>query len=123
MFGSIGGPEILLLFLLALLLFGPRKLPEIGRTIGRAVGEFRRATTEFRTSLEREVELEQFKELRNDVRAAVTAADPGPVRPPRAVPAPIARSAQATDSATPPAEISTIEPTADAPLPDAGRTG
>lgn len=62
MFGSIGGPEILLIFVLGLLLFGPRKLPEIGRTIGKTLGEFRRATSDFTASLEREVALEKVKE-------------------------------------------------------------
>jgi Tat protein translocase TatB subunit len=65
MFGSLGGPELLFLFVLALLLFGPRKLPEIGRLVGRALSEFRRATYEFRTNLEREVELERMKEARD----------------------------------------------------------
>ena len=63
MFGSLGGPEILLLMALALLLFGPRKLPEIGRTLGKSLSEFRRATTEFKTTLKREVELDQIKEV------------------------------------------------------------
>ena len=62
MFGSIGGPEILLLFVLGLLLFGPRKLPEIGRTIGKTLAEFRRATSDFSASLEREVALEKLKD-------------------------------------------------------------
>ncbi len=64
MFGSLGGPELLFLFVLALLLFGPRKLPELGRLLGRAISEFRRATYEFRTNLEREVELEELKQAR-----------------------------------------------------------
>lgn len=67
MFGSIGGPELLLIFVLALLLFGPRKLPEIGRTIGKTVAEFRRATQEFRTSLEREVEMEKVREVKSEL--------------------------------------------------------
>jgi TatA/E family protein of Tat protein translocase len=64
MFGSLGGPEVILLFVLALLLFGPRKLPEIGRTIGRSVAEFRKATHEFRSTLEREVQMEELKEIK-----------------------------------------------------------
>jgi len=61
MFGSLGGPELLLILLLALLIFGPRKLPEIGRTIGRSLSEFRRASTEFRMNLQREVEVDQAR--------------------------------------------------------------
>lgn len=82
MFGSIGGMEILLIFGLALLLFGPRKLPEIGKTIGKTLGEFRRATTDFTSSLEREIEVEKLKEvrsvLRKDVLEATTSSAPMP---------------------------------------------
>ena len=62
MFGSIGGPEVILLFIAALLLFGPRRLPEIGRTIGKTVADFRRATNDFRSNLEREVRMEELKD-------------------------------------------------------------
>ena len=55
MFGSIGGPELLLIFLVALLVFGPRKLPELGRMFGKGLAEFRRAAGELRESLETEV--------------------------------------------------------------------
>jgi len=55
MFGSIGGPELLLILVIALLVFGPKKIPELSRTIGRGVAEFRRATNDFKTTLEREV--------------------------------------------------------------------
>jgi sec-independent protein translocase protein TatA len=55
MFGSIGGPELILIFLVALLIFGPRKLPELGRMLGKGLGEFRRAANDLRVSLETEV--------------------------------------------------------------------
>jgi Tat protein translocase TatB subunit len=61
-FGSIGGPEVVLLFIAALLLFGPRRLPEIGRTLGKTVADFRRATNEFKSNLEREVRMEELKD-------------------------------------------------------------
>jgi Tat protein translocase TatB subunit len=61
-FGSIGGPEVILLFIAALLLFGPRRLPEIGRTLGKTVADFRRATNEFKMNLEREVRMDELKE-------------------------------------------------------------
>ena len=73
MFGSIGGPELILIFALALLLFGPRKLPEIGRMLGKAAAEFRKATQDFRTSLEREVELEKIKDTAETITTAVRA--------------------------------------------------
>ena len=64
MFGSLGGAELLLILVLALLLFGPRRLPQIGRTIGQAMSEFRRATQDLKTSLEREVHSEELRETR-----------------------------------------------------------
>jgi len=51
MFGPLGVPEIIFLLVLALLIFGPRKLPEIGRTLGRGMAEFRKASNELRRSL------------------------------------------------------------------------
>lgn len=59
MFGSLGMPELLFIMVLALLIFGPRKLPEIGRTLGKAMGEFRRATSDLKSSIEREVMIEE----------------------------------------------------------------
>ncbi len=55
MFGSLGFPEILFILVLALLVFGPKKLPEVGRTIGRALGEFRRATGDLKRSFDQEI--------------------------------------------------------------------
>jgi TatA/E family protein of Tat protein translocase len=69
-FGSIGGSEIVLVLLLALLLFGPRKIPQIGKTIGKALSEFRKATTDFKMNLEREVEVAEMKEIRNGIKSA-----------------------------------------------------
>ena len=43
MFGSIGGTELLVIMVIALLIFGPRKLPELGKSIGRGLSEFKRA--------------------------------------------------------------------------------
>ncbi len=63
MFGSLGLPELLVIFVVALLVFGPRRLPEIGKTIGKALGEFRRATEDLKTSIEREVQVDEHKQL------------------------------------------------------------
>ena len=63
MFGSLGVPELLLILAVALIVFGPRKLPEIGRTIGKALGEFRKATDDLKSTLEREVRMEELKSL------------------------------------------------------------
>ena len=56
MFGSIGVPELLLILVLALLIFGPKKLPDLGRTLGRSLAEFKKASNDLKRSLEEEVE-------------------------------------------------------------------
>jgi len=63
-FGPLGVPELLFIFVLALLIFGPRKLPEIGRTLGRAMGELRRATADLKGSLDTDLALEEESEHR-----------------------------------------------------------
>jgi TatA/E family protein of Tat protein translocase len=62
MFGSIGMPELVVIFVIALIIFGPRKLPELGRSLGRSLGEFKRASNELRNSLEEEVRIEEQRE-------------------------------------------------------------
>jgi sec-independent protein translocase protein TatA len=59
MFGSLGFPELFFIFVLALIIFGPRKLPELGKTLGEALGQFKRASEDFKRSWEEEVELEK----------------------------------------------------------------
>ena len=59
MFGSIGGPELVLILVVVLLVFGPKRLPEFGRTIGKGLAEFKRASNDLRRSLEDEVSLEE----------------------------------------------------------------
>jgi Tat protein translocase TatB subunit len=71
MFGSLGGAELIVVLVLALLMFGPRKLPQIGRTIGGALSEFRKATLDFKSSLEREVELDEVKSARREINSTV----------------------------------------------------
>jgi TatA/E family protein of Tat protein translocase len=64
MFGSLGLPELMLIFVVALIVFGPKKLPEIGRTLGKALGEFKKATDDLKNTIEREVRVDELKELR-----------------------------------------------------------
>jgi TatA/E family protein of Tat protein translocase len=61
MFGTLGGQEIIFILVLALIVFGPRKLPEIGKSIGRMMAEFRKASNDFRRTLEDEVEAEKAR--------------------------------------------------------------
>lgn len=52
---NLGFPEMIFIFFLALIIFGPKKLPEIGRQIGKALNEFKRASNEFRAQIESEI--------------------------------------------------------------------
>jgi sec-independent protein translocase protein TatA len=64
MFGSIGMPELIIILTLALIIFGPRKLPELGRSLGRSLGEFKRASNELRNTLDEEIRLEDDRKVR-----------------------------------------------------------
>jgi sec-independent protein translocase protein TatA len=81
MFGPIGMPELLIILTLALIIFGPRKLPELGRSLGRSLGEFKRASNELRNTLDEEIRLEEERSPRT-TRAA---AEPVPAPPAAAV--------------------------------------
>jgi sec-independent protein translocase protein TatA len=59
MFGSLGMPELIVIFVIALIVFGPRKLPELGRSLGRSIAEFKKATNEFQSSLNDEIRVEE----------------------------------------------------------------
>jgi len=61
MFGSLGFPELLVIFVIALIVFGPRKLPELGRSLGRSINEFKRASNEPRSTLDDEIRAEERK--------------------------------------------------------------
>jgi len=61
MFGTLGGPELILIFVVGLVVFGPRKLPEIGKSVGKMIGEFRRASADFQRTIQDEVETEKLK--------------------------------------------------------------
>src|SRR5262252_1911300 len=69
---QLGFPEMIFLFLLGLIIFGPKKLPEIGRQIGRAMYEFKRASNEFKTQIESEIanlEVPTEKQITNYLEA------------------------------------------------------
>src|SRR3954454_4665449 len=59
MFGSIGMPELIIIFVIALIIFGPRKLPELGRSLGKSIAEFKKASNELKSTLEEEIRLEE----------------------------------------------------------------
>jgi len=63
MFGSLGFPELILIFIVALVVFGPRRLPDLGRSLGKALAEFKKATDELKNTIEREVRVDEIKRL------------------------------------------------------------
>jgi TatA/E family protein of Tat protein translocase len=81
MFGSLGIPELILIFIVALIVFGPKRLPEIGRTLGKAMGEFKKATDDFKNTIEREVHVDELKQLASTtfpVHESVSRSEPEP---------------------------------------------
>ncbi len=92
MFGSLGLPELLMIFAVILIVFGPRRIPEIGRTLGKALAEFRKATDDLKGTLEREVRLEELKQIAQPAMApfeVVSRNEPSPSPSlPEPVPAP-----------------------------------
>ena len=62
MFGSLGMPELVIIFVIALIVFGPRKLPELGKSLGKSLAEFKRASNELRNSLEEEIRVEEERD-------------------------------------------------------------
>ena len=69
MLPSVGMPELVIILVIALIIFGPRKLPELGRSLGRSLGEFKKASNELRSTLEEEVRVEEQKEQRAKMEA------------------------------------------------------
>jgi TatA/E family protein of Tat protein translocase len=59
MFGSLGVSEILLILVIALIVFGPRKLPQLGRSLGESLAQFRKASEDFKRTWEQEITVEE----------------------------------------------------------------
>jgi sec-independent protein translocase protein TatA len=78
MFGSIGMPELIIILVIALIIFGPRKLPELGKSLGKSINEFKRASQDLQNTLEQEIKLEEQKAAASS-SAAATAAPSGTV--------------------------------------------
>lgn len=72
MFGSIGMPELIIILVIALIIFGPRKLPELGKSLGRGINEFKKASTDLQNTLEQEIKIEEQKEAAAKVKSDMT---------------------------------------------------
>jgi sec-independent protein translocase protein TatA len=97
MFGSIGMPELMIIFVIALIIFGPKKLPELGLSLGRSLNEFKLASNELKNTLEEEVRIEEQREQRAAEKAPVPAQAPAGA---------VAHSATRTDEPLAPADQS-----------------
>jgi sec-independent protein translocase protein TatA len=84
MLGSIGMPELILIFIVALIVFGPKKLPEIGKSLGKGLAEFKKASDDFKQSIQKEVD-----GLKEEARLEPPAASASPaLSAPAALPGP-----------------------------------
>lgn len=76
MFGSLGFPEIVMIFVVVLLLFGPKKLPDFAKTFGKAIREFRKTVNEAKSTIEEEIEkvdiTRDLKEINRDIKQITT---------------------------------------------------
>ena len=91
MFGSIGMPELIIILVIALIIFGPRKLPELGKSLGRSLNEFKKASQDLQNTLEQEIKIEEDKETRAKA-APAPAADVVPEAPDAASSQTVSRS-------------------------------
>jgi sec-independent protein translocase protein TatA len=81
MFGNIGLQEMVIIMVIALLIFGPKKLPEIGRSIGKALREFKKSTEEIKDKFEEQIRADDFKEIQNDIKKGLSADEEGQKKP------------------------------------------
>ena len=100
MFGPIGVWEMVIILVIALIVFGPRKLPELGRSLGKSLGEFKRASNELRNTLDEEIRVEERPPKAAAPQPKPPAGAPGNVEEP-GVTAPDATEPDTTDSAKP----------------------
>jgi TatA/E family protein of Tat protein translocase len=101
MFGSVGMPELVLIFVVALLVFGPKKLPELGKSLGKGLAEFKRASDELKKTIE--TEIEQGKAELNSVRENVASIPASLASAPRPEPVAVAAPPAGTGEMTAPA--------------------
>jgi sec-independent protein translocase protein TatA len=80
--GPIGMPEMVVIAVIALIIFGPRKLPELGKSLGKSIAEFKRASNELKNTLEDEIRTEELQDARKSAQVPPTPAGPSPTAAP-----------------------------------------
>lgn len=110
MFGPLGLPELIFIFIIALLIFGPKRLPEIGKTVGKAFAEFRRASEELKRTVNSEISALDEEQMKVKAAVAPVLARPaqhtlprGPYGQPKATPEIYSDEPVAAEGAPPPA--------------------
>jgi sec-independent protein translocase protein TatA len=76
MFGPIGMPEMIVIAVIALIIFGPRKLPELGKSLGKSLAEFKRASNDLKNTLEEEIRTEELQDARKSAQIPPTVSTP-----------------------------------------------
>lgn len=121
---SLGSTELFFILIMALVFFGPRKLPQLSRTLGKNLAEFRRASEDFKRTWEREADLDDFRPA-PDLRHTTPPEEKSIINPLSAAPPADQIVARNNGSATPraeaPAEVPVETSTADQPAPEAPR--
>jgi Tat protein translocase TatB subunit len=74
MFGNIGMQELIIIFVIALIIFGPRRLPDLGKSLGRSIAEFKRASNDLRNTLEEEIRVDEQRQTKSAAAPAAPAA-------------------------------------------------
>jgi Tat protein translocase TatB subunit len=105
MIGNLGFSEMLVITLVVLIVFGPKRLPEVARGIGKALAQFRRAASDLRASVEREVEVTEIRNAFEGVQQI------------RRFPQEVLRRAIPLDEEAPPATVSVTAIPAPLPSP------
>lgn len=98
---NLGFPELLVIFIVALIVFGPKKLPELGRSIGRGLNEFKRASNELKNTLD--------EEIRAAERQMTPEAPPAPAPPGPTVQESIPEAPMAGPVTDPPVEVTAAD--------------